>query len=327
MLRCIQRTETDPYYNLAAEEYLLKNATIDTFMTWRNEPSVIIGKHQITSKEINHNFIESRHLPVIRRISGGGAVYHDPGNINFSFIYTNRQDNLIDFRYFTEPIIFFLRELGLDARFEGKSSITVDGLKVSGNSAHIFRNKVLHHGTLLLDTDLNELAMAIAGHRENYTDKSVSSVMAEVADISSFLSQKLTVDEFNSMFNSFIFKNNPGSYDDNLNHTEKEAIVKLAEEKYKKIEWNFGYSPDYIFDNVWMIHDSKYSVSLVVNKGLIRNALISGPDSYSPLLKTLSDELSGAYHEKNSVSEKLKKVTFANVMEEQILYQFLHHLF
>ena len=100
MLRCIQRQETDPYYNIAAEEYLLKAAGFNTFSTWRNDPSVIIGKHQNALKEINPSFIELNSLPVIRRITGGGTVYHDPGNLNFSFIFTDRKENFIDFREF-----------------------------------------------------------------------------------------------------------------------------------------------------------------------------------------------------------------------------------
>jgi lipoate-protein ligase A len=182
MLRCIQRTETDPYYNIAAEEYLLKTATTDTFMIWRNEPSVVVGKHQNALREINHDYIQSLNLPVIRRISGGGTVYHDPGNINFSFIYTGRKDNLVDFRHFTEPVIRFLQNSGLNAGFEGKNNIMVNGLKVSGNSAHIFRQKVLHHGTLLFNTDLDKLEKAISGGEKRFTDKAVRSVHAEVTN-------------------------------------------------------------------------------------------------------------------------------------------------
>ena len=133
MIRFIKRPETDPYYNVAAEEYILKSARQDTFMIWRNSASVIIGKHQNASKEINHSFITKYQIPVIRRISGGGTVYHDPGNINFSFIFTGRKENLIDFREFTKPVVLFLQSLGLKAVFEGKNNITVKGWKVSGN--------------------------------------------------------------------------------------------------------------------------------------------------------------------------------------------------
>ena len=327
MLRCIQRSETDPYYNLAAEEYLMKTATVDTFMIWRNEQSVIIGKHQNASREINHVYTESHKLPVIRRITGGGAVYHDLGNINFSFIYTDRKENLVDFRYFTKPIILFLSELGLNAAFEGKNNIIVDGLKVSGNSAHIFKNKVLHHGTLLFNTDLVALGQAVNGNAEYYSDKSVRSVPAIVGNASSFLGERLSIEEFMGKFTSFILKYYPGSYYRELTSDEKESIIKLTELKYKKIEWNFGYSPDYTYDKQWTGQGGEFSVLLKVSKGIIQKAEVSGPHKYSLFLKAVADLLTGTFHEKKSVSERLKKVTFANDIERQIVNQMIQHLF
>jgi lipoate---protein ligase len=327
MLRFIQRSETDPYYNLAAEEYLLKHATNDTFMIWRNQPSVIIGKHQVAAKEINHSFIESHNLPVIRRISGGGTVYHDPGNVNFSFIYTDRKESLVDFRQFTRPIILFLHELGLNAEFEGKNNVTVDGLKVSGNSAHILKDKVLHHGTLLFNSDIGSLEKALRGNRGHYEDKSVGSVPAKVANISSLIKEKISPEEFIRLLKSFIFNYFQGSYDDELNKDEEKSILKLAEDKYNKIEWNYGYSPDYMYDSEWIMHEGKLSVSLDVRKGLIRNALISGPETYSLLIKALEEQLTGTFHEMKSVSERVKNVIFADKEERQVLNQIIGHLF
>jgi lipoate---protein ligase len=327
MLRCIHRSETDPYYNLAAEEYLLKTADADTFMTWRNEPSVIIGKHQNASREINQSFIESHKLPVIRRISGGGTVYHDPGNLNFSFIYTNRKENLVDFRYFTKPIILFLQDLGLNAVFEAKNNITVDGLKVSGNSAHIYKNKVLYHGTLLFSADLDVLNQAVKGSEDHYNDKSVRSVRATVTNISGLLKKKHSVEEFTGLFQSFICNYYNGSFNDDLNTIEKEFITKLAEEKYKKYDWNFGYSPDYRFEKGWKAEEGNFSVSLVVQEGIIRKAVITGPEAGSSVLKALAGNLTGVFHEKKSVSERLKKVTFASENEELFVNQIIEHLF
>lgn len=327
MLRCIQRSETDPYYNLAAEEYLLKAATVNTFMTWSNEPSVIVGKHQNTSREINHSFIQTHNLHVVRRITGGGTVYHDPGNINFSFIYTDRKENLVDFRFFTEPIMLFLKDLGLNATFEGKSNISVDGLKVSGNSAHIYRQKVLHHGTLLFNTDLDKLEKAIAGRTKHYNDKSVRSVPAEVANISGLLKEKISVKEFIALFQVFIFNNSKDTYDDVLQPGEVEAIMKLARQKYKSYSWNFGYSPDYKYDEGWTTQDGEFSISLSVKEGLIMKAEFKGPENYSMFLTVLAQIITGVFHEKKSISERLKKLTFAEDNEEQILNQIIQHLF
>jgi len=326
MLRCIQRSETDPYYNLAAEEFLLMTATTDTFMIWSNEPSVIIGKHQNTSKEINHSYIESHKLPVVRRLSGGGTVYQDLGNVNFSFIYTDRKENLVDFRQFTKPIILFLQELGLNAAFQGKNNITVAGLKVSGNSAHIYKNKVLHHGSLLFNTDLEALHQALKGSEKLYKDKSVNSVRAKVTNVSYHIKNDLSGKDFIGLFRSFIHDYYPGCFDDVLHGKETEAISKLAENKYKKYEWNFGYSPDYMYDAQWEMHNGNFCISLFVSDGLIRKAEISGPENHLLLLKAAEKEMIGAFHDRLSVSERLKKLTFASENEKLIVNQIVQHL-
>lgn len=327
MLRCIHRHETDPHFNLAAEEYFLKSALMDTIMIWRNEPSVIIGKHQNTSREINHSFIELFNLPVVRRITGGGSVYHDLGNINFSYIYSNRKENLIDFEFFTRPIILFLHELGLSASFEGKNNIVVDGLKVSGNSAHIHRNKVLHHGTLLFNTDLEKLEAALASHDDYYKDKSVRSIRSKVANIYGLLEYRISVEDFINLFKAFITKNSINVYFDELNAEENEAIRKLGEEKYKLKQWNYGYSPDYKFENEWMIRDQKHSVELHVKEGMIIQCKITGHEKNTNFFNEIAKQLTGILHEKKSVTESLKKLTFADENMDRMKNYLIQSLF
>lgn len=327
MLRCIQRQETDPYFNLAAEEFLLRSATEDIFMTWRNDPSIVIGKHQNAFREINHAFVDKYALPVIRRISGGGTVYHDPGNLNFSFIYIQRKENLIDFREFTLPIILFLQSLGLNAEFEGKNNITVDGFKVSGNSAHIFKNKVLHHGTLLFNTNLVRLEQSIENRPGLYKDKAVNSIRAEVANIFDLLQNKITLEEFTFRFREFIFKYFIEIYEDGLYPGEIDAIQKLAEEKYGSFKWNFGYSPEYEYHRRWSFHEDDYNVRLLVKEGLIKWIGIHGPETKSVYMESISEILTGVQHQKKSISARLKNITFADDLEREIVNQIINHLF
>jgi lipoate-protein ligase A len=327
MLRCIQRIQTDPYFNLAAEEYLLKTASVDTFMIWRNEPCVVIGKHQNASREINHLFIEENSIPVIRRISGGGAVFHDPGNINFSFIYTNRKENLIDFVEFTRPVIGFLKNSGLDAHFEGKNNIVVNDLKVSGNSAHIFKDKVLYHGTLLFDSDLGMLGQAIKSHEGNYDDKAVRSVRAKVANISGLLAENYSVDEFSGLYRDFIFQNFNDAFEDELHNIEIREIEKLAREKYRSYRWNFGYSPDYKFHEKWNFGNNEFSVFLEVKAGIIQQAEITGPGESLFLLTQFSLALKGCLHEKNAIHEISRLSLSSDKSESHILNQIADHLF
>jgi lipoate-protein ligase A len=327
MLRFIQRSETDPYYNLAAEEYLLKSASVDTFMIWRNDPSVIIGKHQNTLKEINASFIESNHLPIIRRITGGGTVYHDTGNVNFTFIFANRRENLIDFREFTKPVIQFLENLGLNAVLEGKNNIVVDGYKVSGNSAHLHKNKVLYHGTLLFNTDLDMLNRAITGREEAFKDKAVRSVRANVTNIKNLLAKEISVEQFVLRFRDFIFKYYENVFEDELYQEDKQAIRKLAEDKYKTYPWNFGYSPEYEYHAEWIYQDGKWAVSLLVKAGIIMQATVTGPPGYSLFLKKITKSLTEMPHEKKSLSERLKKLTFADRSEKNMANLIINKLF
>ena len=157
----IRRHNTDPWFNLATEEFVLKNFDEDTFMLWRNAPSIIVGKHQNTLAEINLDYVKKNNIKVVRRLSGGGAVFHDLGNINFTFIKTGENGNLIDFKKYTEPILEVLLKMGINARFEGRNDLTIEGKKFSGNAEHIWKNRVLHHGTLLFSSHMANLSEAL----------------------------------------------------------------------------------------------------------------------------------------------------------------------
>ncbi|HND74044.1 MAG TPA: lipoate--protein ligase family protein, partial [Saprospiraceae bacterium] len=143
---CIYHESTDPYFNIATDEYILKYMEEDCFMLWRNDNAIIVGKYQNTLSEINYDYVRENNISVVRRMSGGGAVYHDLGNLNFSFTKSGADSNLTDFEKFTKPIVDVIRSLGVDARFEGKNDLMIDGRKFSGNAAHIYKNKILHHG-------------------------------------------------------------------------------------------------------------------------------------------------------------------------------------
>lgn len=325
MIKYIERPETDPYYNLAAEEYLFEKAVADTFMSWQNEPSVIIGKHQNTLKEINSSYINRHNIPVIRRITGGGTVYHDPGNINFSFIFTGRKDNLIDFREFTRPVILFLESLGLNARFAGKNNITVNGLKVSGNAAHLYKNKVLYHGTLLFETRLEFLEKAIAGNESLFHDKAVSSVRAKTINIKDILKDKLSTEAFISQFRNFIFDYFGGITEAIVNEEDKLAIRKLVVEKYRTFQWNYGYSPDYEFHNEWVSGNDLFQIDLDVREGIIRTISIKGPDA--ELISKAAESFVGLHHHKKSVGAFLENLKNPESIDMNLLEKVVDHLF
>lgn len=184
---CIVNPVTDIYFNIAAEEYLLKEWQEDVFMLWKSDPAVVVGKHQTALAEFNFKFVQEQGIKVARRLTGGGTVFHDTGNLNFTFIQNGQEGKLIDFRKYTEPIQAALKNMGIITRFEEHNNLTVDGLKISGNAEHVFKNRVLHHGTLLFSTDLKRLRKVLNIRPENYHHKGVRSVPAKIINLKDLL--------------------------------------------------------------------------------------------------------------------------------------------
>lgn len=269
---CIDSTSNNPYFNLAAEEYLLKNFSDDIFMLYINEPCIVVGKHQNALSEINLDFVRAHKIKVARRLSGGGTVFHDFGNLNFCFVQTAKDKNRVNFAKFIQPVLKALQNMGLDAKTGNKSDILINSLKISGNAEHIFKQRVLHHGTLLFKSNLDTLREGLKVNLERFTDRSVQSRRSKVANISDFLPVSVTIEEFRKrIFNSFI-ENSKDTHIFKFSEEEKEKINKLVEEKFSTWKWNFGYSPKYEFRNQIRIGEDKFEVFLMVDKGMIQNA-------------------------------------------------------
>ena len=272
---CIHLKNTEPYFCLAAEEYLLKNFSEDIFMLWQSENAVVVGKHQNVAAEINHPFVHENNIAVCRRISGGGTVFHDAGNVNFTFIKNVKSPAEISFKMFTAPVVEALVKLGITATTSGRNDLLIDGLKISGNAEHVYKNRVLHHGTLLFNSDLKNLGQAIKVTPGKYEGKAVQSNRSPVANISQFLKTPITTGEFIQFLLSVQLENTQNSYY-YLTENDIQTIEKLATEKFRTWEWNYGYSPKYTFRNEIEIDGKKLSIRLVVEKGLIVEAEIEG---------------------------------------------------
>jgi lipoate-protein ligase A len=196
----IYNDKTNPYFNLAMEEYLLKNFNEDLFILWRNESSVIVGKNQNTLSEINLEYIKENNIPVVRRQSGGGAVFHDLGNINFTFI-ANDNNSFSDFKRFTQPIIDLLKTLDINAEFSGRNDLLIDGKKFSGNAQYNYKNKVMHHGTLLFSSQIGDLSNALKVKPIKFEGKGIKSVKSRVTNISEHLKYDIDILEFKDFTN------------------------------------------------------------------------------------------------------------------------------
>ena len=324
---CIQHSCTDPYFNLAAEEYVLKNFADDCFMLWRNEPCIIVGKHQNTLAEINLDFVREKQLKVVRRLTGGGAVFHDLGNLNFTFIVSGETGKLVDFRRFTQPILEVLKRLDIEAKFEGRNDLTIDGRKFSGNAEHIWQNRTLHHGTLLVSSIISNLSEALKVNPLKFTDKAVKSIRSRVTNISDHLPRQMDVIEFRDLIMKYIMETSEGARLYEYNTEDIHEIEKLRDEKYCQWEWNFGYSPKYKFEKMIRTPGGNIGFHINVEKGVITGMKISGDylSRYDP--DTIENALTGIRHDPVEIKKILSGYVMENYFKDVGVEEFMKGMF
>lgn len=224
---------TDPFFNLSAEEYFLCEKDEDFFLLWQNEPCIVIGRNQNAADEINGDYVRTRSLPVVRRITGGGAVYHDAGNLNFSFIINGEADRV----ELCRPVIDVLRSIGVVAEISGRNDITVDGRKVSGTAMCSRGGRSLFHGTLLISADLDALSEALKPDETKLIGHGVKSVRSRVANLSEY-TKEVSPDIIGAMLTGYMTERGGEIYE--LGESDIEAIEKLRDSKYSTDEWNCG---------------------------------------------------------------------------------------
>ena len=232
----------DPDHNLALEEYVFTSMPRDKeyLILWQNDNAVIIGRHQNTLAEIDESYVQEKGIRVVRRMSGGGAVYHDLGNLNFSFI-VDAAGSQVDLERFCLRIAVALGKLGLDARLDGRNDILAEGCKISGNAQYMKEGRVMHHGTLLFDSDLSVLSKALKPDPEKIKAKGVKSVRSRVANIRSLLKQDMTLQEFRDHLARYLLGGDGVRYE--LTEQDLAAVEAIRAARYGTWEWNYGASP------------------------------------------------------------------------------------
>ena len=306
---CIQGISTDPYFNLAAEEYILKNFQEDCFMLWQNENAIIVGKHQNALSEINLDYVKEKEIKVARRISGGGTVFHDLGNLNFTFIVTGEDGHLVDFRKFTKPILEVLKKLGIEAKFEGKNDLTIGGKKFSGNAEHIWKKRTLHHGTILFSSHISNLSKALKVNPLKFSDKAVKSNRSRVTNVSEHLSESMSVIEFRDKIMDHIMEKYKDTRPYTFSVEDIREIEEIRDTKFINWEWNFGYSPKYSFQNVVKTEAGVLEVNLNVEKGIIIKAKLRGDFFHVKDIEYLEHFLIGKKHETDVIRKHLKTLS------------------
>ncbi len=285
----------DCYFNLALEEHFLNDRTDDVFMLWQNDNTIVIGKNQNTLSEIDIDFVKENDIRVVRRITGGGAVYHDMGNVNFTYI-TNASDSWeCDFSRFTKPVINALRALGLSAEMSGRNDIVANGRKISGNAQTVVNGRLLHHGTLLFNADMTILGKALKPDPTKIQSKGIKSVVSRVANISELLGREICVDELINLIGAEVKKvHGACNYEPSDNDIRCASL--LADEKYRKWEWNFGYSPKYTFTKKKRFKCGMIEACLSVSDGIITDAHFYGDFFGMADISLLAKALCGKYH-------------------------------
>jgi lipoate-protein ligase A len=277
---------------------------------------VIIGKHQTGHREVNTRYITEKNIPVIRRISGGGTVYHDHGNLNFSFIRRCESGKQVDFIKYTKPVIDFLKYMGIEAKFEGKNDLKIDGLKISGNAEHVHGNRILHHGTLLYNTSLDSLRNSIRKDISRYSSRAVASNPSPVVNLNEKLVCYNDVSELRSEMINYFLKNLPDTFPYELTEEEILQAESIALTKYHTWEWNWAYGPEYNFSNSFAINNVSYLFNLAVKDGLISECSIEGDGP----LRDYSKKLIGCRHMVDDINMFFNKMEI--ILGEEDMFKF-----
>lgn len=302
---------SDAYYNLAAEEYLIDHFNEDIVMLWRNDNTVVVGKNQNTIEEINKEYVEENGISVVRRLTGGGAVFHDMGNVNYTVIQQYREGLFSNYAYFTETVRDFLQSLGVCAELSGRNDLLIDGKKFSGNAQCVRNGRMMHHGTLMFSSDVKDISGALTPNVKKYESKGVKSVQSRVTNIASHLpveSAGMDTEEFLQRLYAFYRQRFPDAVPYELTAANQAAIRKLADEKYSTWEWNYGASPAFAVSAGRKYAFGLVDVRLNVVRGRIKDIRIFGDYFGVRSISELEELLTGIEYRQEAIADSFSRV-------------------
>ena len=317
---------TDPRINLAIEEYALNTMDVekDSFLLFYiNQPSIIIGRNQNTIEEINTDFVEQNGIIPVRRLSGGGAVYHDLGNLNFSFLTKDDGDSFRNFKKFTQPVVDALQKMGVDAELSGRNDILAGGKKISGNAQFSTRGRMFSHGTLMFDTEIDAVVSALKVKKDKIESKGIKSIRSRVTNIVDLLDKPMTIEEFRLAILSSIFGGEDKVQYWELTEEDWANIHKLSEERYQKWEWNYGKSPKSNIQHSHRFPTGSVDVRLEVNKGVIEEVKFFGVFFGVGEVEEVEVLLVGKNYSKEAIEQALESVDvpkyFGGITKEELI--------
>ncbi|HFZ9827068.1 TPA: lipoate--protein ligase [Streptococcus agalactiae] len=323
-MKYIVNTSNDPAYNVALEAYAFQKLTdIDEiFILWINEPAIIIGRHQNTIQEINKEFIDKNGIHVVRRLSGGGAVYHDLNNLNYTIISNNTQEGAFDFQTFSKPVIDTLAKLGVKAEFTGRNDLEINGQKFAGNAQAYYKGRMMHHGCLLFDVDMSVLGQALKVSKDKIESKGIKSVRARVTNIVDHLSDKITVQEFSDAILAQMKEEYPEMDEYVLSDAELSEIQAMRDNQFATWDWTYGKAPEYTIERGVRYPAGKITTYANVENSTIKSVKIFGDFFGVKPVDDIEKMLEGVRYDYKDVLAALKPVDtsqyFSRMTPEEI---------
>ena len=322
-MKYIESMSNDPYYNLALEEYVLTNFKEDDYVIlWQNHNTIVVGKFQNTVEEISSDTVKKYGVSVVRRNTGGGAVYHDLGNLNFSFITDWDKNGSQGYETFLEPVIKGLKSMGINAQNSGRNDLIVDGCKISGNAQTILGGRILHHGTLLINSDLGMLSKVLTPNPAKIQSKGIKSVQSRVTNLSEVLGVAVSTEQVKDALKASFFSKDK-VVGRTLSEQELEKVENLAEKKYRTHDWNYSLSPEFNFKKTEYFEGGLVSVELFIKKGVIKSCRIFGDFLALADVEDVYKSLEGVPYIEDDVLKKLegfpKDIYFGGITANDIL--------
>lgn len=307
-MKYIESISNDIYFNLALEEYVFQNLNDDAyFMLWENDSSIVLGKHQNVFEEINIKEAEKTGIKIARRNSGGGTVFHDRGNLNYSFIKNYDKYSFIDYDSFLTPVIEALNSLSIKAEKRRTCDIAIDGKKISGSAQSSKGGRILHHGTLLFDADLSLLEKLLKPTNGKIESRSIKSVRSTVTNIKEHLHEEITLDTFKNHLLNALFP--LGIKKISLTDEQLQEVKNLAESKYSDWKWNFGNSPDFSYEKQSILVNEPVTIKLQVKKGMIFASTVEG--EILPCCD-IENAVTGSRYSYREIMDRLKEMKSLN---------------
>ena len=302
---------TNPELNLSIEEFLLRSVTDEPeiLLFYINEPAVIIGRNQNSIEEIDPDYIETNGVHVVRRLSGGGAVYHDFGNLNFSYI-SSAAENLHNYAHFIEPVVKALNDLGVPAELRGKSDVFVEGKKISGNAQYASRGRMVSHGTILFDTNIQHMMQALNPRQVTIESSAVQSVRNFVTNVKDYLDSDFTIDHLKKAILQEIFDTEtPAEFV--INSSNWKEIESIRNQRFGTWNWNYGRSPNFNIQKTGEFPAGKIDVRINVKSGIINEIRFFGTYNFLTEIDELEQLLVGKRYDAKSLEQVLNKIDLA----------------